>query len=725
MPRSKIVALALAVSLVAGLVPFAAGQTPPQPQPPSQGQEPGPESGGRTPPRLSFVDGQVSYFRPGAQEWAQAQVNIPLAAGDELYTGSPGNLELQVGSRAYVRAWANSQLGLTNHEPDFVQFKVTAGHVSFDIRTIEPGRTVEIDTPNAAFTIEQAGYYRVDVSADQTSFITRRGGRAMVTPASGQSAAVSPSEEVVVESGENPRVASYVAPQLDEWDRWNYARTDALVEAVSARYVSSDVYGVRDLDRYGAWRVVPTYGSVWVPAGVPATWAPYSTGSWTLDPIYGWTWVDTAPWGWAPYHYGRWVYVNGFWAWAPGPVVVRPVYAPALVAFYRAPGVSVTVTSGGPLVGWVALGWGEPCVPWWGPVGFARVPWWGGWGGPRVVNNVVINKTTVVNVQNITVYQNSTVHNAVVTVTEQRFGRGPVAGARTVASNPGRLELLHTPPQVAVTPASYEPTSNRGIKPPEQALNRQVVATRPPRPWSEPGAKVETPGAKETAKAGMTGPAPRLVAPPERGSSVASPRPPFGPGKVERQSVDRPHAPAPPKFEPGVGGAPTTQPRASTNPRREEPGAAQPAPESGRQPRPPKTPEVSGQPRPVPQSPEVSSQPRSAPQPPEAGQQRTAPQAPGAGVPRKSAPEARPQPTAPGVPAPAPQPAPQQREPRASAPPPGRALPGEPANRLAPTHSPGQSAKSEGKAGQGAPGHAGQAGPPAGGGNAGREGPRQ
>ena len=51
------------------------------------------------------------------------------------------------------------------------------------------------------------------------------------------------------------------------------------------------------------------------------------------DPYFGWTWVDSAPWGWAPYHYGRWVFVSGLWAWAPGRVVVRPVYAPALVAF--------------------------------------------------------------------------------------------------------------------------------------------------------------------------------------------------------------------------------------------------------------------------------------------------------------------------------------------------------------------------------------------------------
>ena len=72
---------------------------------------------------------------------------------------------------------------------------------------------------------------------------------------------------------------------------------------------------------------------MWAPAGVPAGWSPYSTGRWIWDPRYGWTWLDDAPWGWAPYHYGRWVFVRNYWAWAPGPVVVRPVYAPALVVF--------------------------------------------------------------------------------------------------------------------------------------------------------------------------------------------------------------------------------------------------------------------------------------------------------------------------------------------------------------------------------------------------------
>ena len=73
---------------------------------------------------------------------------------------------------------------------------------------------------------------------------------------------------MIIEGPASSRVASYAAPPLDAWDRWNYARTDHFLDAVSARYVSPDAYGVSDLDRYGAWRVVPTYGAVWVPTAV-------------------------------------------------------------------------------------------------------------------------------------------------------------------------------------------------------------------------------------------------------------------------------------------------------------------------------------------------------------------------------------------------------------------------------------------------------------------------
>lgn len=63
-----------------------------------------------TPPRLAFVDGEVSFWRPGGEDWTPAQVNTALAAGDSLYVDDGGNLELEIGSRAFVRAGANTEL---------------------------------------------------------------------------------------------------------------------------------------------------------------------------------------------------------------------------------------------------------------------------------------------------------------------------------------------------------------------------------------------------------------------------------------------------------------------------------------------------------------------------------------------------------------------------------------------------------------------------------------
>ena len=534
MRARRIIRLILALAALTGVPAAAQGADAPDPQQAAIG---------RTPPRLSMAEGQVSFWRPGAQDWAQAQVNTPLVPGDELSTGSPGNLELQVGARAFVRGWANTQIGLENQEPDFLQFKVTAGHASFDLRALDPGSTVEVDTPSAAFTIEHPGYYRVDITGERTSFITRRAGQATLTPASGQAVAVAPSEEVIINGTASPQVTSFVAPQLDEWDKWNYARTDALLDSVSARYVAPGTYGVDDLDVYGTWRVVPAYGSVWVPNAMPSGWAPYSTGAWMLDPFYGWTWVDTAPWGWAPYHHGRWVYVDGFWAWAPGPVVARPVYAPALVAFFGGPGVRVGV--GGPMVGWVALGWGEPLVPWWGREGFIHRPWWGGWGGPRVVNNVVVTNTTLVDVQNITVYHNTNVRNAVVVVNENRFGRGRIGRARVTRVDVRSLQPIHTAPQVAATPGSFVPTARRGVRPSEEILRRSVVSTREPHFGSPPSG-----GERNVGPAGIPTPAPRIVSvPQQRETAPALPRPPFGRSTVERPTPDRAQPPSPPKRE--------------------------------------------------------------------------------------------------------------------------------------------------------------------------------
>ncbi len=512
--------LSLALILGGGLSSGAAAQVPD-------------EEGaiGRIPARLSYTNGQVSFWRPGASAWATAQINTPLAPGDELYAGAQGTLEVQVGPRAFLRAWGDAEIGLLSQQPTFLQIKVVTGHATLDLRSLDPGYAVEVDTPQAAFTIEHAGYYRVEVTQGQTAFITRRGGRATMTLAGGQMTAIAPSEEVVLQGSAPVMAQSYVAPEIDAWDRWNYSRSDELLDAISARYVPWGAYGVDDLDHYGTWRVVPTYGAVWFPQAVPAGWAPYSTGRWIWDPDYGWTWVDTAPWGWAPYHYGRWVSVNGFWGWAPGPLVERPVYAPALVAFFGAPGT--------PFVSWVALGWGEPVVPWWGKAGFIGRPWWAGWGGPRIVNNAAIGRTTVVNAATIRSYRNMSVPNAVVGIQEDQFGRASGHEVRMGQAELRSLEPLRGAPHVRPEASSFVAAGGRGVSPSQSVLTRPVVTRR----LSTGLPAVRQDEGKAGLPAGRVAPQPAAVAP----TPAPASRPPFGTGRTERSA--RPQLPAPPREE--------------------------------------------------------------------------------------------------------------------------------------------------------------------------------
>jgi len=524
---------------------------------------PAPEQPGEiTPTRVSYLYGEVSFWRPGAQEWAEAKPNTPLAPGDILYTGQDGNVELQIGPRAFVRAGNGTQIGLDNEEPDYVQFRVTAGHAAFDVREIPSGHTVEIDTPNAAFTIENKGYYHVALAEDTTTFSTYRGGNATVTPAAGAATPVAANKQIVVAGAETPNVETGAAPPLSAWDRWNHQRTAYLLQPMNAQNVSPAMYGTEELVQHGSWHTEETYGPVWVPTSVPPGWVPYSTGRWIWDPRFGWTWLDAAPWGWAPYHYGRWVFVRGYWGWAPGPVVVRPVYAPALVVFLGGPvGVAVAARP----LHWAPLGWGEPVIPWWGRPGFVGVAWWGGWGGPRVVNNVAVNRTTTVNVTNINVYSNVHVHNAVVGVSEDRFGRGSVQTTRVDAARVRELTPVRGALDVKPVAASVMSADRATLRPPEAVRDRNVVATRTPRDFSPALRAQGLSGEREATPSAAA----RIVPAPKR--TITATPPAEGPGSSQRP-----------------------RPSETPNARRPDPGAA-PSPGAGA-PRPGRREGSSGQP---------------------------------------------------------------------------------------------------------------------------------
>jgi hypothetical protein len=206
-------------------------------------------------------------------------------------------------------------------------------------------------------------------------------------------------------------------------------------------------------------------------------------------------------------------------------------------------------------VSWVALGWGEPLVPWWGRPGFVGQPHWAGWGGPRVVYNVVVNRTTVVNVNTINVYRNVTVQNAVVGVPQERFGRVPVHEARVAHVDVRQLEPVRGTLRVTPAPSSFVASSGAAIRPPETVVSRSVIATRP----LAPRAVALAPRAGGVKQAPVVNvPQARIVNVP-RAVTTAPARPAFGASSVERAR------PAPPP------GFMTSLPSAAREPVRSEP----------------------------------------------------------------------------------------------------------------------------------------------------------
>jgi Family of unknown function (DUF6600) len=431
--------------------------------------------------RLNYIQGSVSFQPSGETDWVQANPNRPLTTGDNLWTDKNSRGELHIGSAA-IRLADETGITFLNLDDRTVQIQLAQGSLSVRLRRLDGGDAFEIDTPNLAFTVQRPGEYRFDVDpAGQTTNITVREGEGEATGGgsnfhldSGESARVAGTDSLTFDVGR--------AVRADGFDEWCVSRDDREEHAQSARYVSRDVIGYEDLDDYGEWRSVPEYGSVWFPAHVAGGWAPYRFGHWVWIEPWGWTWVEDEPWGFAPFHYGRWAVVGGGWCWVPGPVVVRPVYAPALVAFVGGPrfNLSISIGGGGGGVAWFPLGPREVYMPAYR-------------ASPRYVQNINVTNTTV-NVTNVTnVYNNVNVHNvtymhqnnvtAVTAVSHDTFVNARPVGAASVRVNAQQLQAAEVQRGVAVAPVRQSVVgagAPGAVKPPQAVMNRQVVVKQTP-----------------------------------------------------------------------------------------------------------------------------------------------------------------------------------------------------------------------------------------------------
>jgi hypothetical protein len=338
------------------------------------------------------------------------------------------------------------------------------GGVHLRSYNIFPGETVEIDTPNVAVTVLQAGDVRVDVDpAHDSTTVYVVNGQVQVN-GNGFQQVMQPGERIRL-SGDNPVNAeqisaarrgfggfvSQLVQQQDALDRFSFQRDQIYDSAYASegQYVNPGTIGAEDLNVYGTWQGDPDYGGVWFPSNVSYDWQPYRNGHWTWVAPWGWTWIEAEPWGFAPFHYGRWSRFGNRWGWIPGPTVVRPIYSPALVVFVGGN------NFGGGVTAWFPLGPREVYQPWYHT-------------SPQYINRVNVSNIYDRNAANVrNVYNQRTMVNtygnvdyrsyanrqvATVAMQQDNFARGGRADQSQVRLNAQQLAGAPVLPHPLVTP---------------------------------------------------------------------------------------------------------------------------------------------------------------------------------------------------------------------------------------------------------------------------------
>ncbi|MBI3811566.1 MAG: FecR domain-containing protein [Nitrospirae bacterium] len=398
--------------------------------------------------RISLIEGEVLLQRGDDEEWVAASVNMPLRPHDKLWATDDARAEIQFDDGTAVRLAENSNLDLVSLEPDWIHLQLTLGVASFAARaSFRAGARqpfLEIDTPQATAQVTRSTAFRVDVAEDGSTVITVRDGEVELSRDE-EPIMIAADQRVAIEGGDSPDYLLEAAEPPDDWDRWNKDRDTQRARAADHEHLPSGTeMGVTELNTYGNWNQVQTYGWVWIPQ-VTAGWTPYHIGRWVWMEPWGWTWVSYEPWGWLPYHYGRWVMVGGRgWVWVPGPTL--GIWTPGCVRFFYGPN----------WVGWVPLGPGEVYYYY-----------------PGASVNIDINLV------------NYPVPGAAIVMSRRRFVTGLPEEERFIPpKDPIRAGRVAVgPPPVVPTRASLHPAPETAVpadRLPPQTIHRPVVYTRTP-----------------------------------------------------------------------------------------------------------------------------------------------------------------------------------------------------------------------------------------------------
>jgi hypothetical protein len=256
--------------------------------------------------RVKVLDGSV-WVRPSAGgDWEEYSSNSPIPPRSRVSVPDGSEAELQFHGGQFVLLTSGTDLEVRDLQEGESVFRLRAGEIRFDLPS-DDFAPVSVRVPGGAvahFPVPGRQWLTV-TDTDETRLVVRRG--SAVVTAEDDEHRLRAGQEAVI--GREVSVGQYRGEAEESEEAPPPSEGEALGDAPPVV--------VDELQEYGEWVDVPTYGTVWRPS-VDVGWSPYVYGRWVWISPYGWTWVSNEPWGWYPYRCGYWLTdpIYG-WVWSP------------------------------------------------------------------------------------------------------------------------------------------------------------------------------------------------------------------------------------------------------------------------------------------------------------------------------------------------------------------------------------------------------------------------
>lgn len=273
-------------------------------------------AGNDHPSRVSYVDGTVAIGHEGSSDWEILERNFPVWEGDRIISERNSRVEIEFNDGTVVRLGSRTGLVFEKSSQEKVIVQLLGGDLMVHKSDGPPFQVVSSDSTT---DLKEEGVYRFQlVESGETTVRVRKGLARTVQGA--VSVSIREGDAWRVGGAGPPVTRLYGSAQRDGFDLWNDLR-NALrrVQYPPSSMPYTRYAGSRDLNRYGQWGYVSSYGRVWWPHE-HSEWIPYQRGRWVEGPLGELVWISDEPWGWLPYHYGNWVYIGDYsrWCWVPG-----------------------------------------------------------------------------------------------------------------------------------------------------------------------------------------------------------------------------------------------------------------------------------------------------------------------------------------------------------------------------------------------------------------------